>query len=124
MAAYATPDDLTGVVNPVPTHAELLLRRASRAVDRALLCARYDPTDPAIVTALREATVEQVAGMLASGDKTGLGVMNEPQSFTIGKISVQRPATTEAPSTDGLVNQAYAVLQAAGLTGQGPQEPW
>ncbi|MBG0560723.1 hypothetical protein [Actinoplanes aureus] len=123
MAVYATPNDLTGVVDPVPANAEQLIKRASRDVDRELLCAVYDPTDAATIAALKEATVEQVAGTLAAGDKTGLGVPTVPASFTLGKLSVQRPAAPATASrTGGLVYQAYAVLQAAGLTGHGPQE--
>ena len=121
--AYATPNDLDGIVDPVPANAELLLVRASRAVDQALLTAVYDPTDLDVIEALRQATVEQVAGTLESGDKNGLGVITTSRSFTIGKITVQRDATTaSAPTTGGLVSQAFAVLQAAGLTGQPPTE--
>lgn len=119
--SYATPADLVGIVEPVPAHAELLLARASRDVDRALLAAEYDPTDPTVVAALKEATVEQVAGTLASGDKTGLGVVTTDTGFTLGKLSVQKPAAAAvAPRTGALVDQAYAVLQAAGLTGHAP----
>lgn len=121
--AYASPDDLVGIVDPVPANASLLLARASRDVDRALVAAVYDPAAPDVIEALRQATVEQVAGGLAEGDRSGLGLSTAPQSFTIGRIAVQRGATStsRAPRTGGLVDQAYAVLQAAGLTGHPPR---
>ncbi len=119
--AYATLADLDGVVDPIPGNAAQLLVRASRAVDRALLCAVYDPTDPAVIAALREATVEQVAGGLESGDRRGLGVAAAPSGFTIGRVTVQRPAAAAVPKVGHLYAQAFAALQAAGLTGQGPQ---
>jgi hypothetical protein len=120
--AYATVSDLG---DPPPGNAQQLLERASRAIDRALLTARYDPTDPAVVAVLKAATVEQVWGILAGGDKTGLGISGTPQNFTLGRLSVQRgPGLAAAPTTAGLVDQAFLVLQAAGLTGQAPQEPW
>jgi hypothetical protein len=115
--AYATVADLPA---PIPANAQQLLDRASREIDRALLTAVYDPTDPVVVQALKDATLEQVAGTLASGDKTGLGVTNAPQSFTIGKIAVQKTAAASASRTGALVDQAFAILQAAGLTGHGP----
>ncbi|MFI7547208.1 hypothetical protein [Actinoplanes sp. NPDC049599] len=119
--AYAARTDLAGVIPVVPDNAEQLLVRASRDVDRALLTAVYDPTDPAVIAALRDATVEQVAGNLGSGDKTGLGITTTPQGFTLGKLSVQKPAApASAPRTGVLVDQAWSILQAAGLTGQSP----
>ena len=121
-APYATPEDLNGVISPVPDNAALLILRASRAVDRALLTAVYDPDDSAVQEALKQATVEQVAGTQAGGDRTGLGVVQAPQAFTIGRLNVQRgSAPHQAPTTGGLVDQAWAVLQAAGLTGHPPQ---
>jgi hypothetical protein len=119
--AHASLADLADLVSPLPDLAEQMLVRASRLIDRALLTAVYDPADAAVIAALREATVEQVAGGLASGDKQGLGVLTTVSSFSIGKLSVQRPAaTTVAPTTGGLIHQAWLVLQLAGITGQGP----
>jgi hypothetical protein len=124
--AYAAQADLVGVVNPIPATADLLLVRASRAIDRALLTAVYDRTDPVMIAALKAATVEQLAGTLAGGDKQGLGVATAPpQSFTIGRLAVQKPAAaTSAPTTGGIVDQAWSILQAAGLTGHAPLEAW
>lgn len=119
--SYAARSDLAGVIPSIPDNVDQLLVRASREVTRALIAAVYDPTDPVIIQALRDATVEQVAGSLAGGDKTGLGASSTPAGFTIGRITVQKPAgSTDVPRTGGLVDQAFAVLQAAGLTGHAP----
>lgn len=125
---YATSADLAAYPVAVPSgwSAGLLLLRASRDVDRALLTAVYAtdstglPTDPVLQQALRDAVCEQVAAMVATGDRTGLGI-GGPASFTIGKLSVQGANSRSAPRTGGLVDQAYAALQAAGLTGHAVQ---
>ncbi|NIL56716.1 hypothetical protein [Salinispora arenicola] len=136
--AYATEAELTAYPVTVPTGASaaLLLTRASRDVDRALLTAAYDtdtngsPTDAGVIAALRDATCEQVAGMIAAGDITGTGAMPPTASFAIGKVSVVRGgqgaggSSQQASKINGLWPQAWQALQAAGLTGHGPQEPW
>lgn len=128
--AYATVEELEAypVTVPAGATAELLLTRASRDVDRALICSVYDPTDPDVQAALRDATIEQVAGYIESGDLTGTGAAAPTAGFTIGRISVQRggggsSGSGQAARIQGLWPQAWLVLQQAGLTGQGPQEP-
>ena len=135
--AYATVVDLAGApYNLTPANAQLLLDRASRDVDRALLCAIYDadasgnPTDAAVIAAFKNATLEQVAGNLNSGDSAGLG--RSTSGFTLGRLSVQR-ASSSASSSDPaapkkigtLWEQAWQVLQdprlAGKLTFYGPQ---
>lgn len=125
---YATSGDLTAypVAVPAGVSAGLLLQRASRDVDRALLCAVYDvdddgyPTDTAVRQALREATCEQVAGAIEAGAYPGGKAT--PTGFGIGKIRVDRGASTAEQVQRGqLYSQAWQVLQAAGLTGGGPQ---
>ncbi|WKU08009.1 hypothetical protein [Micromonospora sp. HUAS LYJ1] len=119
--SYATVAELAEHLGRTPTNAVQLLVRASRDVDRALLCAVYDPTDPAVVTALREATLEQVAGNLGSGNTTGLGGSRQG-GFSIGRLTVQAASSDDKPVRIGsLWEQAWTVLQAAGLTGHGPQ---
>lgn len=131
---YATSGDLTAypVTVPAGVSAGLLLQRASRDVDRALLTAVYEtdddgmPTDADIRQALRDATCEQVAGYLDSGDLTGTGAAPPTAGFTIGKISVQRGGqgasggAVQSVKIGVLYPQAWQVLQQAGLTGQGP----
>lgn len=120
--AYATVDQLTEHLGRTPVNAEQLLDRASRDVDRALLCSVYDPDDQAVVDALREATLEQVAANLNAGNVTGLGG-GRAGGFTIGRLSVQASADPgDRPVRIGnLWEQAWTILQSAGLTGHGPQ---
>lgn len=127
--AYATEAELTAypVTVPAGASAALLLTRASRDVDRALLTAVYDvddngdPTDADVIAALRDATCEQVAGMIASGDLTGTGAAAPSSGFSIGKISVQRGGGTGQPQArkvGGLWPQAWQVLRDPRLAGK------
>ncbi|WP_320069606.1 hypothetical protein [Micromonospora sp. RTGN7] len=115
---YASVDDLTERLGRTPANAEHLIVRASRDVDRALLCAVYDPDDQVVIDALREATLEQVAGRLDADARAG-----RRAGFTIGRLSVQASADPgdQPVLIGGLWEQAWTVLQAAGLTGHGPQ---
>ncbi|TDC42089.1 hypothetical protein [Micromonospora sp. KC213] len=133
--AYATPEQLAAypVTVPAGADAELLLKRASRDVDSALFCTVYDPDNPDVQAALRDATCEQVAGYLDSGNRTGTGAAQPPPvGFSIGKVTVQRGGSGSAvggqqaasAKVGRLWYQAWLVLQSAGLTGQGPQETW
>ncbi|MEU7590681.1 hypothetical protein AB0A95_30870 [Micromonospora sp. NPDC049230] len=122
--AYATVTELNDHLGRTPANAEQLLTRASRDVDRALLTTVYDATDPVVVAALREATLEQVAANLDAGNVTGFGAVRRG-GFSIGRVSVESAPVT--PPEGGPVRigtlweQAWMVLQAAGLTGHGPQ---
>ncbi|MEV6297850.1 hypothetical protein AB0M02_00420 [Actinoplanes sp. NPDC051861] len=125
--AYASQADLAGVLTPLPDNADQLLVRAALQIDRALLTSVYDTTDTGVIAALRQATLEQILGDQQDGDTTGLGgVTQTATNFSIGKISVQKAATTSTPvpRVGGLVEQAWLTLQAAGLTGGGPGERW
>ncbi|RLK13323.1 hypothetical protein DER29_4341 [Micromonospora sp. M71_S20] len=119
--AYATIEQLTEKLGRTPVNAQQLLDRASRDVDRALLCAVYDPEDQDVVTALREATLEQIAAGFDHGDVTGSGTRRRG-GFSIGRITVQAASADDTPAKiGGLWEQAWTILQAAGLTGHGPQ---
>jgi len=123
MAAYATVEQLTAYLGRTPVNAQQLLDRASRDVDRALLCAIYDPTDPAVVEVLKNATLEQVAANLDNGNVTGNSGSNR-RGFSIGRLAAQQAsqASEDKPVRIGsLWEQAWDVLQQAGLTGHGPQ---
>lgn len=125
--AYASLADLSAVLSPLPDNADQLLVRAAREIDRALITAVYDPEDPAVIEALRQASLEQIAGNAQDGDSTGLGgITTTATAFTIGKVQVSKAATasTPVPRTGGLVDQAWLTLQAAGLTGGQPGERW
>lgn len=125
--SYATQTDLADYVTTVPSNADILLRRASRDVDRALLCSVYDTDDEANVAALTAATCEQVAGNLAAGATDGIGA-GAARSFSLGKLSVNKGGAPSNPAAQAvkvgnLWEQAWNILQQAGLTGQGPAEP-
>lgn len=125
--SHATAGDLADWVDPVPDNAAILLRRASRDVDQALLTSVYDTDDADVLAALRDATCEQVAGQLAAGATTGIGAA-APASFSLGKLTVNRGAGGANPAAQarkirGLWEQAWQILQQAGLTGHEPR-PW
>lgn len=125
MTVYATVDDLADYVDTVPTTAPILLRRASRDIDNALLCAVYDPTDTAVQAALREATCEQAAGYVDNGQRRAQPA--KLTSFGIGSVTASRGKANpdDPPAKVGrLWYQAWQVLQLAGLTGQGPMQSW
>jgi hypothetical protein len=122
MTIYAAAGDLVDILGSIPDNADRLLIRASRDIDQALLCAVYDDTDTDVLEVLAEATVEQVAGMIAAGDERGTGGA-PPSSFSIGGLSVTR--STDPQNTgkiNGLYRQAWLVLQHAGLTGYSPED--
>jgi hypothetical protein len=119
--AYATIEQLNNKLGKTPVNAQQLLDRASRDVDRALLCAVYDPEDQDVVDALREATLEQIAANLEHGNVTGLGGARRG-GFSIGRLTVQAGSSDDPPVRIGsLWEQAWTILQAAGLTGHSPQ---
>lgn len=135
--AYATAVELqngTGThpgLGYLPDNADQLLYRASRDVDRAVQTATYEvddddlPTDPVVLQALKEATIEQVAYNLSMGNADGIihpmqsGV---PSGESAGSISLSR-GPSAGGSTDGLPwlgAQAGWILQQANLLNQAP----
>lgn len=128
--AYATEaeyEDELGA-GTAPANIDRLLTLASRDVDAALIAAVYDvedgvATDAAVITALREATIEQVAYYLDSGDETGTGGSQTYADVQIGSVRLGRPQTGGAGGGSAgrpLAPHARTVLQLAGLTGQEP----
>lgn len=122
--AHATVDDLAGYVATVPSNAPILLERASRSVDQALLCSVYDVDDADVQTALRAATCEQVAAWLGVGeDGTGASSIYanvKIGSVTLGRTSGNGTSKKSSSSAEELAPQAWMALQQAGLTGFGP----
>jgi hypothetical protein len=127
--AYATEaeyEDETGTT--APANINRLLTLASRDVDAALIAAVYDvedgaATDAAVIVALKEATIEQVAYHLDSGDETGTGGSQTYADVQIGSVRLGRPQTGGAVGGSAgrpLAPQAFAVLQLAGLTNHEP----
>lgn len=137
MANYATPAELTEFLGHTPDNAERMLTRATRRIRSALLSARYDPTDPDTAAALREATLELCAWWDDNGlDGSESGPDADPgvwTSVSAGPIALGRggrnggggessgSATARAAARAGLPEQAYLVLQQAGLTGHAPR---
>lgn len=130
--AYATTQDLAGVLDYTPNNAQVLLDRASRQIDRAIQCAVYNvdgngmPTDAAVITALKDATCEQVAYMLEVGNTAGIAhglKAGVPSGASAGTVELSRGPSTGGASADQpwLAEQAEIILRQAGLLGQEPQ---
>ncbi|MEV4837785.1 hypothetical protein AB0K05_24905 [Nonomuraea sp. NPDC049486] len=123
--AYATSEeyeDETGTT--APANIGRLLTLASRDVDAALISAVYDTEDEDVVTALREATIEQAAYWLDTGDTTGTGGIAAYSAVSIGSVQLARAQTGGAGGGSAarpLAPQAFSVLQLAGLTGHSPR---
>lgn len=136
MATYATPEELTEFLDTPPDNPSRMLSRASRRVRGALLSSIYDRTRPATADALREATLELCAwwdsqGMDGSEVEGDLGDPRTWTSVSAGSISLGgrgggsassgTSATAAAAARAGLPEQAWLVLQQAGLTGHAPR---
>ena len=123
--AYATAEEYeTETGTTAPANIGRLLTLASRDVDAALISAVYDPNDEDVQTALKEATIEQAAYLVDSGDTTGTGGMNVYSSVSIGSVNLTRAQAGGAGGGSAarpLAPQAHAVLQLAGLTGHEPR---
>ncbi|GAA3441059.1 hypothetical protein [Planomonospora venezuelensis] len=121
---YETYTDTTA-----PSNIGLLLARASRLVDQALLCAVYDvdddgvATEAAVLTALEEATIEQVHAWVAVGED-GTNATAEYGDVAIGSVRLGRRSSSGGAgggsAATRLAPQAAMVLAQAGLTGQSP----
>jgi hypothetical protein len=137
VANYATVTELDEFLGHTPDGAERMLTRATRRVRSALMSARYDPTNQTIIDALREATLELCAWWDDNGmDGSESGPDADPGTWTsvsAGSIAFGRgsggsgaggsseSATARTATRAGLPEQAYLVLQQAGLTGHGPR---
>jgi hypothetical protein len=124
--AYATVEQLVDRLGSTPRNASVLLDRASRDVDRVLMCSNYNTADSAVTTALQEATLEQVAWRLERGDVNGIEHTAQPgvpSGGAAGGVSLSGGGNAVGGSTYGsprLGDQVWIILQQAGLTGQAP----
>ncbi|MFF0860902.1 hypothetical protein ACFYUV_04015 [Nonomuraea sp. NPDC003560] len=129
--AYATAaeyEDYTG--QTPPSDIDLRLARASRLVRSATIAAVYEvdaeqlPVDGRITTALREATIEQVAAWIEVEETgTGTGGADRWDNVQIGSVHLARGSSQAGAGGGGsatarLAPQALLILQQAGLTGQ------
>ncbi|WP_293787763.1 hypothetical protein [uncultured Aeromicrobium sp.] len=106
----------------------LLLTRASRIIDEALIGVAYRidqatqmPIDEDVRQALDDATAAQAAWMILSGDEDGSGAApGTPQSATVGRASWsgmgQAQAATTTRSGAKLAPEAARILLVEGLT--------
>lgn len=125
MTAYATVEELEAHLGYEPEGADRLLDRASRDIDRLLLCAVYDATDEDIVAALKTATMEQVAYQLEQGNIAGIrhGMQpGVPTGSSAGAVDLSRGQSVGGNTSQMplIGEQAWAVLQAAQIAFQGP----
>jgi hypothetical protein len=131
MTIYATSTDYEELVGAAPAGIDALLRRASRDIDRALASAVYDTSDGVLAPAggelladvLMEATCEQAAWHVSQGRPAGIAT--GASSVSIGSASVTYAGSAaggggSALEPQWLAEQAYAVLQRAGLTAAAP----
>jgi hypothetical protein len=116
---YATTADLANYLEAAPPEgARRLLRRASRRVDDALLTALYDvdtagmPTDPLVITALRDATCAQVEYWATSGADPG-GADAVYDEVAIGSARLSRRSTGGPPAGVRLCADAAEILRLA-----------
>ncbi|MGA5764480.1 hypothetical protein [Nonomuraea bangladeshensis] len=124
--AYATSAEYAAYTGTTaPDGIDLLLARASRLVDQVLLCSVYDTGDEDVVTALREATIEQAAAWNATGIEDGTGAAAEWANVSIATVALGRPQSGGAGGGGSAAirpaPQALMVLQQAGLTGHEPR---
>lgn len=119
MAVYATVSQLAAWMLPKtpPANAEILLRRASRRVDRALLTSIYDPDDADVVTALMEATCEEVSVRLTQGQSSLVATGYTDVSIGSVRLSKGSAGSGGGAADDQLCGEAFTILQLAGLTG-------
>lgn len=111
-----TADYLAATGNPA---TEDQIRRASLAVDRALIGAIYAtdtdgiPTDAGVLAAVKDATLAQVAAVAtAEGTRTLKSASIGSASYTYADPI---PGGRTLPAGGGLCPDAYAALQVAGV---------
>lgn len=134
MLIYATSAQLDDWLDgPLPANATTLLRSASLLVRGATVASVYDvdtaglPTDPAVLTAFRDATCAQAAMWSTAGiDPAGGGVASSApvRSKKLGSGSVDYDTSVNASVTAFTAKQAaarelcaeaYMILRQAGL---------
>lgn len=120
----------TGAQGPRPDSLGLLLRRASRDVDRALITAVYSLTDytrdsteanpRTVADALAEATIEQACSRIAMGQEDGIAAGFH--AMQIGSVNLTRGYTGagSAAVNDTFSTAGWQILVNAGLTGRPP----
>lgn len=115
--AYANADDLGAYLGTEPpADSDRLLIRAQELIDATLTSAMYtsdtngNPTNAAVIGALKQATCAQVEYWLSVGDE--LGTLDKFNSYSIEGISVSRGNVGMSRSYR-LCDRSWDVLRAA-----------
>ncbi|MFE9323515.1 hypothetical protein ACIHDR_45450 [Nocardia sp. NPDC052278] len=126
MLVYATPADLTGRLDPIPSNAASLIAAAATRVRDITSNDLYDIT-PAGLPAdddLREATCLQVLAWVAAGidpSAAGLRPAVASQSADGGSVTYTQPdPNTIQRAAERLCHEAVLVLRNAGLASGRP----
>lgn len=128
---YATLDQYRAYSNDafsLDAKVNVWLRKASRAVDRAVIGAIYPvdpqgyPLDANLIVTFQDATCEQVMFIRDSDDDTG--VKARLASVKVGSLNFTRAKGTEAPAMPVLGPEALQVLQLAGVIQTAPMVNW
>lgn len=105
--SYATTADLAAWPGAVLSSTSRgALAEASRAIDAALIGARYDtdpdgyPSDPRIRKAFRDAVCAQVAYWDEIGDPTGVGASEQWSTVMVGPVQLSRTGRGQTGGAD------------------------
>ncbi|HEY1820413.1 MAG TPA: hypothetical protein VGG83_10820 [Trebonia sp.] len=128
---YATVADYqaaTGDTYTLPARVTILLRRASRCIDRGAIAATY-PTDPqgypadaALIDTFMQATCEQAMFMRDLDDDSGAKARMDV--VKVGSLSFNRAKGTAGLALAPLGPGALEILQLAGVVPTAPYSGW
>lgn len=117
---YATAADLAAYTEQeAPADADQLLARASRLITSLIGTAVYQvdtagaPTEQGVIDALRDATCEQAAWFVETGDPSGAA--GQYTSVSIGSVSLGGATTGTSAAADRVAPDVPIILAAAGL---------
>lgn len=121
MTTYATPEQLATFTGATaPADADRLLGRASEVIDAAVRGSVYAtspttglPTEPAIITALADATCAQVEFWAASDEEDD--ILGPVQGISLQGLQLQFGAGSNRTTPTYLAPRAWRILRNAGL---------
>lgn len=128
---YATAEQYrseTGDEATPLSRVQVMLRKASRAIDHHTMGAVYEhtpngmPTAAVVIQAFMQATCAQAEFMLADNDPTG--VKRQYTSTSMGGVSLTRAPQTVALPFPPLAPEAAMILHTAGVLGVAPLVDW
>jgi len=127
-ATVAQYQEESGDLITPPPRVAVLLRKASRVIDLALVGAVYPtdgddmPTDPSHINLFMRATCAQVEYMIADNDPTG--VKTQYSSISFGGMNSVRSPRAQGAVLPKLAPEAAAILQIDGALGTAPLTGW